>query len=213
MRRFTRLLVVLLFPLLALQVLLIACADQDNLIYRLRDSTATATGAAQTPTLTVAATAATPALPVSPTAAAAQAGDLAARVITRTNTYRAANGCAALSASAILMATAQAHSQDMALSDFVGHQSSDGTGPWDRIKAAGYNYQLVAENISWGSTSPDAVVDSWFNESPPDDLHRKNILNCALRNIGVGYYYLANDPGRITAHAYWTQDFGTPLHG
>ena len=107
------------------------------------------------------------------------------------------------------MGTAQGHSQEMALRDYVAHTSADGTSPWDRIKAAGYKYRLVAENIAWGATSPEQVVDAWFFESPPNDAHRKNILNCALQEIGVGYYYLANDPGQVTAHTYWTQDFGT----
>ena len=135
--------------------------------------------------------------------------DMAARVIARTNAYRVANGCPALTVNTILMGTAQAHSQEMALRDYVAHTSADGTSPWDRIKAAGYNYRLVAENIAWGATSPEQVVDAWFFESPPNDAHRKNILNCGLREIGVGYSYLANDPGNVTAHAYWTQDFGT----
>jgi uncharacterized protein YkwD len=142
-------------------------------------------------------------------ATATPRSDFISRVIARTNSYRVANGCPALTVSSILMGTAQGHSQEMALRDFVGHNSADGTSPWDRIKAAGYNYQLVAENIAWGATSPDQVVDAWFFESPPNDAHRKNILNCALHEIGVGYYYLANDPGTITAHSYWTQDFGT----
>jgi uncharacterized protein YkwD len=137
--------------------------------------------------------------------------DMAARVIARTNSYRVANGCPALTMSAILMGTAQGHSQEMALRDYVGHNSADGTSPWDRIEAAGYNYRLVAENIAWGATSPEQVVDAWFFESPPNVAHRKNILNCALGEIGVGYYSLANDPGNVTAHTYWTQDFGTRL--
>jgi len=135
--------------------------------------------------------------------------NLVSRVIARTNAYRTANGCPALTVNAILMSTAQGHSQEMALRDYVAHTSADGTSPWDRIKAAGYTYRLVAENIAWNATSPEQVVDAWFFESPPNDAHRKNILNCALQEIGVGYYYLANDPGNITAHAYWTQDFGT----
>jgi uncharacterized protein YkwD len=135
--------------------------------------------------------------------------DMAARVIARTNAYRVANGCPALTVSAILMGTAQGHSQEMALGDYVGHNSADGTSPWDRIKAAGYTYRLVAENIAWGATSPEQVVDAWFFEAPPTDAHRKNILNCGLREIGVGYYSLASDPGKVTAHTYWTQDFGT----
>ena len=137
--------------------------------------------------------------------------DFISRVIARTNAYRVANGCPALTANAILMGTAQGHSEEMALRDYVAHTSADGTSPWDRIKAAGYKYRLVAENIAWSATSPEQVVDAWFFETPPTDAHRKNILNCALQEIGVGYYYLANDPGQVTAHTYWTQDFGTQL--
>jgi uncharacterized protein YkwD len=142
-------------------------------------------------------------------ATATPASDFVARVIARTNAYRVANGCPALRVNAILMGTAQGHSQEMALRDYVGHTSADGTSPWDRIKAAGYDYRLVAENIAWGATAPEQVVDAWFFESPPNDAHRKNILNCGLREIGIGYYSLANDPGKVTAHTYWTQDFGT----
>jgi uncharacterized protein YkwD len=142
-------------------------------------------------------------------AAATLRSDFVSRVIARTNFYRVANGCPALTTNAILMGTAQGHSQEMALRDYVGHNSADGTSPWDRIKAAGYPYRLVAENIAWGATAPEQVVDAWFFESPPNDAHRKNILNCALREIGVGYYSLANDLGNVTAHTYWTQDFGT----
>ncbi len=142
-------------------------------------------------------------------ATATPKSDFISRVIARTNSYRVANGCPALTVNPILMGTAQGHSQEMALRDYVAHTSADGTSPWDRIKAAGYNYRLVAENIAWGATSPEQVVDAWFFESPPNDAHRKNILNCGLREIGVGYYYLANDPGNVTAHTYWTQDFGT----
>jgi uncharacterized protein YkwD len=156
---------------------------------------------------------ATPSTTASATARAVAAtatppGDFVSRVIARTNAYRVANGCPALTVNAILMGTAQGHSQEMALRDYVGHNSADGTSPWDRIKAAGYKYQLVAENIAWGATSPEQVVDAWFFESPPNDAHRKNILTCGLNEIGVGYYYLANDPGNVTAHSYWTQDFG-----
>jgi uncharacterized protein YkwD len=176
-------------------------------------TTRTGTAAASAATETSGAGATTPSLaPTNAPAVAATAtprSDFISRVIARTNSYRVANGCPALTVNAILMGTAQGHSQEMALRDYVGHNSADGTSPWDRIRAAGYNYRLVAENIAWGATSPEQVVDAWFFESPPNDAHRKNILNCGLREIGVGYYYLANDPGKITAHTYWTQDFGT----
>jgi uncharacterized protein YkwD len=146
---------------------------------------------------------------VTPATATAIASDFTRRVIARTNSYRVAHGCPALVANPLLMGTAQAHSADMATHDFVGHNSSSGVTIGDRIKAAGYAYSLFAENIAWGQTSPEQVVDMWFNESPPNDAHRKNILNCALHDIGVGYVYLASDPGKVTSHTYWTEDFGT----
>jgi len=135
--------------------------------------------------------------------------DFSKRVIARTNMYRQQNHCPALTANTILMGTAQAHSEDMAIHDFVGHNSSNGTTAWDRLEQAGYHYSIVAENVAWGQSTPEKAVDAWFNETPPNDLHRQNILNCKLHDIGVGYYYLANDPGKITSHTYWTEDFGT----
>jgi uncharacterized protein YkwD len=137
------------------------------------------------------------------------ASDFAARIIARTNSYRIAHGCPALASNAILMHTAQQHSADMAAHDFASHNSSSGATLADRIKAAGYPYTQVAENIAWGQQTPEQVVDMWFNESPPNDGHRRNILNCSLREVGAGYVYLASDPGKITAHTYWTEDFGT----
>ncbi|MBA3823381.1 MAG: CAP domain-containing protein [Ktedonobacterales bacterium] len=139
-----------------------------------------------------------------------QVQDFANRVIARTNQYRAQFGCPALQLNTILMGTAEAHSEDMALHDFVGHNSSDGTTAWDRMARAGYHYAIVEENVAWGQQTPEQAVDAWFIETPPNDLHRKNILNCQVVDVGVGYYYLANDPGKITNHTYWTQDFGRP---
>ena len=151
------------------------------------------------------------ATPASPASSTVTANEFAARIIARTNMYRTQNGCPALAPHPTLMATAQQHSADMAAHDFVGHDSSSGVTIGDRIKAAGYTYSLVAENIAWGQQTPEQVVDMWFNESPPNDLHRKNILNCSLHDIGAGYVYLASDPGNVTAHSYWTEDFGTRL--
>ena len=133
-----------------------------------------------------------------------------AAVIAITNQERAANGCGPLTANPILMGTAQAHSDDMALHHYFSHVSSTGQTPPQRIAAAGYAYSLAAENIAAGFATPQAVMDTWFNETPPNDPHRQNILDCRLRDIGVGYCYLANDPNAIPYHSYWTEDFGTP---
>src|SRR5262249_27493720 len=66
----------------------------------------------------------------------------------------------ALRASAGICRHLQARSQAMAQHDAVGHQSSDGTGPFDHIKvAARYTYRPVAEHVAWRFVeAPEAVV-------------------------------------------------------
>lgn len=41
--------------------------------------------------------------------------------------------------------------------------------------------------------------------------HRTNILNPEYQEIGVGYYFLANDTGSVNYKHYWTQVFATPI--
>ncbi len=132
--------------------------------------------------------------------------DFAVRVTARTNYYRAQNGCPALTLHTQLTNAGQRHSEDMAINDFFSHTGSDGSSPWDRIHAAGYQYSRAAENIAAGYPTPEAVVDGWMQRSG----HRSNILNCALQDIGVGYYYLENDTGNVNYKHYWTQVFATP---
>lgn len=127
----------------------------------------------------------------------------AARVVTLTNSARATAGCPALTVDARLTGVAQAHSADMARYDYFSHTSRDGRTPFDRIRAAGYRYSMAAENIAAGQRTPEDVVRAWMN-SPG---HRANILNCGLRQIGVGY---AVNTASIY-QVYWTQNFGTPL--
>jgi uncharacterized protein YkwD len=95
----------------------------------------------------------------------------------------------------------------MALHGYFDHNSPSGQTPWDRIHAAGYQFSMAAENIAAGYATPEAVIDAFFNETPPDDGHRRNLLNCALRDVGFGYFYQNGSP----YGTYWTQDFATPL--
>jgi uncharacterized protein YkwD len=94
----------------------------------------------------------------------------------------------------------------MALNDFFSHVGSNGSTFTERIEATRYQWSNAAENIAAGYSSPEAVVEGWMNSQG----HRDNILNCALREIGVGYYYLANDTGEVNYRHYWTQVFATP---
>jgi uncharacterized protein YkwD len=128
------------------------------------------------------------------------------QVIGLTNQERAQYGCPALTANDQLTNAAQRHSRDMAINDYFSHTGLYGSSLFDRIAREGYQYRTAAENIAAGSVTPEHVVAGWMNS----EGHRKNILNCDLREIGVGYYYLENDTGDTNYKHYWTQVFGTP---
>ncbi|MER6105854.1 CAP domain-containing protein [Streptomyces sp. NPDC001832] len=121
----------------------------------------------------------------------------AARLLKLVNRARSAAGCSPLKANAKLAKAARKHSADMASHRNMSHTGSDGSDPGDRIKHAGYDRNAYGENVARGYTTPESVMAGWM--SSPD--HKRNILDCSFKEIGVG---LAQ-PGN-----YWTQDFGQP---
>lgn len=149
------------------------------------------------------------ATPAPPSAPAPAPDDIVGRLVAQTNMYRAQAGCPSVTLNDQLSVAAQSHSQDMAQNDFFSHTGSDGSSLSERLHRAGYRFSAAAENLAAGTTTPERTVDGWVNETPPNDGHRRNILNCELREIGVGYVYLANDTGNVNYNYYWTQDFGT----
>lgn len=126
------------------------------------------------------------------------------RVLELTNAQRLQAGLQPLTLNTKLNNSAQQHSQDMALHDFFDHKGSNGSSMGDRAKASGYQFTKFGENIAAGYATPEQVVQGWM-DSPG---HRANILNATYREIGIGYYYLANDTGKVNQNFYWTQDFG-----
>lgn len=131
--------------------------------------------------------------------------DFINQVLTLTNEFRAQNGLSALKLNTELNAAAQVHSEDMANQDYFDHTGKDGSQPWDRAKVVGYEALSIGENIAAGYTTAQAVVEGWKN-SPG---HRANMLNSNYTELGVGYFYLANDTGSINYNTYWTQLFGS----
>lgn len=152
--------------------------------------------AAPTPTLATAA-------PV-PSAAPVSLAD---QVLALVNQRRGIAGAKSLKLNAKLTAVAEAHSQDMALNDYLEHASLDGRSPEARILASGYNAFTTSENVAGGLATPESVVQAWMN-SPS---HRENMLNPKLTEMGVGCYFLENDLGSTNYRYYWTQDFGQPM--
>ncbi|WP_256096057.1 CAP domain-containing protein, partial [Streptomyces sp. EN23] len=82
-----------------------------------------------------------------------------ARVVTRVNTLRAANGCPELETDPRLTEVAQRHSEDMAARNYFGHTDSSGRGAGDRVGATGYDWSAVGETIATGMSDPAAVVE------------------------------------------------------
>jgi uncharacterized protein YkwD len=118
-------------------------------------------------------------------------------VVNATNKVRAQYGCPALRTDGRLQAATYRHSNDMARRGFFSHTGSDKSTFVTRQQAAGYKWP-VSENIAYGYRDANKLVAAWMN-SPS---HKKNIINCKARAVGVGS--AKNAKGVI----YVTQDFG-----
>lgn len=151
-------------------------------------------GAAALLGLTLAATATAAVLTSSRADAATSLSTQRAQLDSLTDEVRKKAGCKPLHISDRLNASAQGHAKDMAAKRYLSHTSADGTTWIQRIKAAGYP-DPGAENVARGRTSAAEALKLWM-ESPG---HERNITNCALTRVGIGYA----DPGN-----YWVQDFG-----
>jgi uncharacterized protein YkwD len=94
----------------------------------------------------------------------------------------------------------QAHAEDMAHLGFLGHWGSDGSVPEHRHTRAG-GVHMVLENASCFTDEKTRVLDpapkidpaevekaqaQFFDEVPPNDGHRQNILRPHHTHVGIG---------------------------
>ncbi len=123
---------------------------------------------------------------LSPVTTAATAAPTAmeeeAQIIALINAERAKQGLMALSYNGKLAAAAQRHADDMAAKGYFSHTSKSGATVGDRVRAAGYPYCFVSENLSGGYPVVQQAVQGWMASSG----HRKNILSTKVSDIGVG---------------------------
>ncbi|MFJ6350480.1 CAP domain-containing protein [Streptomyces sp. NPDC054835] len=132
-------------------------------------------------------------------AAAGTAAQYIDQVLALANTERRKAGCEPLRSDARLRTAAQRHADDMSDRDYYAHDTPEGRSPGDRITAAGYDWSTWGENIFRGPHTPAEAVDGWMNS----EGHRRNILNCAFKEMGVGVNLTPNGP-------WWVQDFASP---
>ncbi len=98
------------------------------------------------------------------------------------------------------MAAGQAHADDMVRLGYLGHWGSDGSVPEQRHTNAG-GADMVLENALCFTDEARREVDAkalidpkeveraesmFFDEVPPNDGHRKNILKPAHTRVGIG---------------------------
>lgn len=124
-------------------------------------------------------------------------------MLERVNQARRSAGSPPLAAEPRLQQAAQAYAEEMLRRSFYAHKSPEGQTPRDRATAAGYDGRIVAENIAAGSLTVETVLGAWLLSSG----HRRNLLDPALTDIGVG---LAVGPIDHRYRILWVQLFGRP---
>ena len=126
-----------------------------------------------------------------------------ADMLARANAERAAAGRLPLALDPRLNEAAQEHAEDMLLHSYYNHRSPQGSRPADRVRQTGYAAQIVGENIARGPFTVNEVMDNWLQSQD----HRRNLLNPAYRDLGVGIAVGRNSVGYTVL---WVQDFGQP---
>jgi uncharacterized protein YkwD len=104
--------------------------------------------------------------------------------------------------SGALSEVAFGHAIDMANHNYFEHDDLLGHTPADRVRSVGYSEKLVGENIAYGPTTTDEVVEGWLR-SPG---HCENIMDPRFAEMGIAY---ATGQGSRKG-LYWVQVLADP---
>ena len=111
------------------------------------------------------------------------------------NQERAKAGLSPLKVDVTVQSAAQVRAKEIVSS--FSHTRPNGSSFSSALTEAGVSFRGAGENIAYGQSSPEKVMEGWMNSSG----HRANILNSSYTSIGVGCYQGAG--GTL----YWTQLF------
>jgi uncharacterized protein YkwD len=130
-------------------------------------------------------------------------------VLAELNAERANHGLRALKMNSKLISAAHSHNLAMAKANTLSHQLSSEAALGSRISAAGYRWSAVAENVACSTSRSKggvlAMQRMMYNEKPPDDGHRQNILNKAYVDVGID---VIDDA--VHGKVWLVTDFGKP---
>ncbi|MDI6103493.1 CAP domain-containing protein [Actinoplanes sp. NEAU-A12] len=182
--------------------------------------------AAASPSASASSRSASPKVPVKTTASPAAAkkagaaavrgsapvtsGTVAEQVLAHINAARVADGLKALTLDTNLSKAAAVHTQLMIDGCGLSHQCPGEAGLGERFSAQNVKWGTAGENIGYGSSgssdsamvkAANGLTDSMLAEVPPNDGHRKNLLNKSFTRIGLS---IVRDAKGVT---WMTQDF------
>lgn len=121
--------------------------------------------------------------PTETTTASNNTNNYANQLLSLVNNERAKNGLSKLSLNSSLNNVAQIKAEDMKNNNYFSHTSPTYGSPFDMMKQFGIQFRAAGENIAKGQKSPQQVFEAWMNS----EGHRKNILNQAFTQMGIGY--------------------------
>jgi len=129
----------------------------------------------------------------------AQLSPIESQIVSLINTVRTRAGAAPLALSDRLMVAARAHSEDMADHGYLAHDSAAGDTPADRIRAAGLDYEEIAENLMSDAgrdleTLPQRVLATWLASPGP----RNNLLSPGFTAAAVAIAHAADGSCYVT---------------
>src|SRR5881296_352877 len=134
----------------------------------------------------------------------AQGATAQSDIVALVNAYRANNGLQQVSANGALTAAATWMAGDMAAKNYIGHVSSDGRSPVQRMSAFGYpaTSMYTGEDLGAGYATAGAELAGWQASA----AHNAVLLNPNYNAVGIGLVYNAGS----TYKWYWAADFGGP---
>jgi uncharacterized protein YkwD len=121
-----------------------------------------------------------------PTLAADEFGAGESLIVKLVNDARLRAGVRPLAVSEPLVIAARVHSDDMAANDYLAHESAIGDAPADRVRAAGLDYEEVAENLFFDNGPDlDALPRRALAEWQAGPIPRANLLAPEFRTVAV----------------------------
>ena len=117
------------------------------------------------------------------------------QIVDLVNQERRKEGLSSVTLDSTLTNAAMTRAKEIEIS--FAHTRPNGTSFSTVLAEYQISYRAAGENIAWGQSSPQEVMNGWMNSSG----HRANILNANYKKIGVGYY--KNASGR----KFWSQLF------